>query len=399
MNLRNFIKKHFQNFLERVYKNYHGQVAIFVALIFQIVFILFALMINVGLLVHHKINLQQSTDLAAYYGAMKQAEMLNVVAHVNFQIRQAYKLLTWRYRILGTFGMQNQAGGVRIEYPINHLAGALIYNPASDGFTCPNGLGPTDIPFMCLGHYGFKDYVTPPETLETFCKANCSHFDGLPTTIPQLSTGAVGGGGEYDIFEIGNFNSAIKAANDKLDQACRSTGPTTLAQLAKFYVSYLQDVHNKMLFAKMLMVNLSAEEKDQLDIEGKKVIDGVTSTFKNNLTEANNSSMKDNVFEAYNSLSPAHGGECSYRSVTNVKKPEGDPSNALFAEINFGFIQYFILKCTKASADGKRDFQAQSIYDLAKIPKLNIDLYNQIKEWIPGTEDHIQDIMAQNNSD
>lgn len=403
MSLRNFIRKHFQIFLDRVYKNYQGQVAIFVALIFQVVFILFALMINVGLLVHHKINLQQSTDLAAYYGAMKQAEMLNVVSHVNFQIRQAYKLLTWRYRILGTFGMQNQSGGTPIEYPIGHnlATKTLFYNTASDGFTCPNGLGPADIPFMCLGHYGFKDYNSPPGTLETFCKANCSHFNGLPTTLPQLSTGAVGGAGVWDLFEIGNFNSAIDSANMNLDKACKSTGPTTLAQLAKFYASYIQDVHNKMLFMKMLMVNMSAEEKEQLDIEGNKVIDGVKNTFRNNLTEANNSSLdKDNIFETYNSLSPANGGECSYRSVTNVRKPEGDPSVALFAEINFGFIQYFILKCTQAASNGDRNFQAQSIYDLANIPKLDPDLHAQIKSLISlATADRIQEIMAQNNSD
>jgi Putative Flp pilus-assembly TadE/G-like len=402
MNLRNFVRKHFQIFLGRVYKNYQGQVAIFVALIFQVVFILFALMINVGLLVHHKINLQQSADLAAYYGAMKQAEMLNVVSHVNFQIRQAYKLLTWRYRILGTFGMQNQPGGGDIQYPIGHNLSTktLFYNPASDGFTCPNGLGPTDIPFMCLGHYGFKDYNSPPGTLETFCKANCGHFNGLSTTIPQLSTGAVGGAGVWDVFEIGNFNSAIDAANMNLDKACRSTGPTTLAQLAKFYSSYIQDVRNKMLFIKMLMVNLSAEEKEQLDIEGNKVIDGVKLTFQNNLTEANNSSMKDNLFETYNSLSPSHGGECSYSSVTNTKGMHGNPSTALFAEINFKFIQYFILRCTQASGNNDRNFKAQSIYDLNNLYKLEPELHNQIVTLInTTTADRVQDIMGQNSFD
>ncbi|MBC7458820.1 MAG: Tad domain-containing protein [Bdellovibrionaceae bacterium] len=402
MKLRQRFKKHLQNFLGRVYKNYQGQVAIFVALIFQIVFILFALMINVGLLVHHKINLQQSADLAAYYGAMKQAEMLNVVSHVNFQIRQAYKLLTWRYRILGTFGMQKPQlnPGVLMEFPIKHTNGTFTYNPASENFTCPNGLGPNDIPFMCLNHYGFKDYVSPATTLETLCQTNCNRFDGLPLTIPVLSTGSTVGGGIYDIFEIGNFNAAITAANTKLDAVCNGAGPATVAQLAKFYVSYLQDVNNKKLFAKMLMVNLSADEKEQLDIDGKKVIDGVKNTFQNNLTEANNSSLKDNTFETYNSLSPAHGGECSYPRVTNVKKPEGDPSSALFAEINFGFIQYFILKCKQANDRSPRDFKAQSIYNLNNIPKLEPDLYDQIKKGISQTvADRIQDIMEQNNSD
>ena len=64
-------------------KGERGQVALFIALIFQVLFIFFAMVINIGLLVHHKINLQNSVDLAAYYGAMKQAEMMNVVAHMS----------------------------------------------------------------------------------------------------------------------------------------------------------------------------------------------------------------------------------------------------------------------------------------------------------------------------
>ncbi len=78
-----------------------GQLAIFIALIFQLVFILFAMSLNVALVVHDKINLQNSVDLAAYYGAMKQAQTLNAIAHINYQIRQSWKLLAWRYRVLG----------------------------------------------------------------------------------------------------------------------------------------------------------------------------------------------------------------------------------------------------------------------------------------------------------
>ena len=79
-----------------------GQTAIFLLLIFQILFVLFAVSLNVALTVHDKINLQNAVDLGAYYGAKKQAEVLNAIAHINFQMRQNYKLLAWRYRILGT---------------------------------------------------------------------------------------------------------------------------------------------------------------------------------------------------------------------------------------------------------------------------------------------------------
>ena len=70
-------------------KSRTGQMSIFAILIFQSLFILFAMSLNIALVVHDKINLQNSVDLSAYYGAMKQAEMMNVIAHINFQIRQS----------------------------------------------------------------------------------------------------------------------------------------------------------------------------------------------------------------------------------------------------------------------------------------------------------------------
>ncbi|MCC7404509.1 MAG: hypothetical protein IT288_08950, partial [Bdellovibrionales bacterium] len=84
--------------------NENGQTAIFIAMIFQVLFILFAMTINVAMVVHDKINLQNSVDFAAYYAAQKQAEVLNAIAHSNYQIRQSWKVLAWRYRVLGTLG-------------------------------------------------------------------------------------------------------------------------------------------------------------------------------------------------------------------------------------------------------------------------------------------------------
>ena len=86
-----------------------GQLSIFIVLIFQALFILFAMSLNVALVVHDKINLQNSVDIAAYYGAMKQAEMMNAIAHINYQIRQSWKLLVWRYRVLGSMGVTHNS--------------------------------------------------------------------------------------------------------------------------------------------------------------------------------------------------------------------------------------------------------------------------------------------------
>src|SRR5437764_657897 len=92
-------------------RNESGQMTIFIALIFQVLFVFFAMVINISLLVHDKINLQNSVDLGAYYAAERQAEILNEIAHINYQIRQDYKLLTWRYRVLGTLGRTGDGAG------------------------------------------------------------------------------------------------------------------------------------------------------------------------------------------------------------------------------------------------------------------------------------------------
>lgn len=402
MSLRNFARKHFQNFLGRVYKNYQGQVAIFVALIFQVVFILFALMINVGLLVHHKINLQQSADLAAYYGAMKQAEMLNVVSHVNFQIRQAYKLLTWRYRILGTFGISDfknhpsRAGFQPIDYPIIHTANpSAPFSFNSLNRTCPAPVNATglELPFLCMSHYGFKEYQSPPNDPETLCKADCGTLNAVPNSIPKMYTGSSSGAPQI-INVIDQLNNAMQTIDNKIAKECSKSGPISLAELAKFYLSYLQDTQNKMLFIKMLLANLSANEADMLDLEGKSVAEGVVKTFRNNLSEANNTSIRqDNEVQLFNSISENHGGECSYKQAGKANPPKSG-SSKLFAEINFAFIQYFILRCEEAA--GTKNFKVSSIFDSNNMSKLDPVLESQLKATYPSSAQQIADIMTNN---
>ena len=98
----------------RLWYDQSGQIAIFVALIFQVLFVFFAMSINVALVVHDKINLQNSVDLAAYYMAQRQAEVLNVMAHQNYAIRQSWKFVVFSYSRAGLngFGKSSSSGAV-----------------------------------------------------------------------------------------------------------------------------------------------------------------------------------------------------------------------------------------------------------------------------------------------
>jgi len=140
-------------FKNKIINNKKGQMAIFIAIIFQVLFVLFAMSINVALVVHDKVNLQNSVDLAAYYGAQKQAELLNVIAHQNYQVRQAWKLLAWRYRVLGQYGV----GANFNNQPVYHPANPRARNPNSNDIIFRPNIAATEevlqeTPIICVGY-------------------------------------------------------------------------------------------------------------------------------------------------------------------------------------------------------------------------------------------------------
>ncbi len=322
-------------------KNQKGQVAIFVALIFQILFVFFAILINVGLLVHHKINLQQSADLAAYYGAMKQAESLNAIAHINYQIKQAWKLLAWRYRIVGTFGFQNtNEGDMKPVMPIT-----LRYDTKStinskddvDNGSCVDSSGKVNTathPFFCIGHGGMKGWRGSKD--ENNCKINCGiMLSSVPYTVnavPNISV-VINNGISYAIRD------AIVQVNTNLKNLCESVGEVNVSALAKIILSYRREVVMRTQTMMMLAGNLSNEKF--LDLDGNEVLKGSENTFKNNLTEANLDSGTDLKFSSYNSLSSP---ECAmekdiYRAGSKKGKSE------FLKRIEFNIIEFFIHDC------------------------------------------------------
>lgn len=326
-------------------KGQNGQVALFVALIFQVIFIFFALLINVGLLVHHKINLQQSTDIAAYYGAMKQAEILNAISHINFQMRQAWKLLAWRYRVLGTFGFQTDGGpNVAPQFPmrlISNVKTELFYNvSSSDQYQCPIGgttVNVNDIPFFCVGHSGLNGWN--PSKSETYCKINCNHIEGIASVInaiPLTGGATIPFGGDV----AGSTNLAIYAANNTIANNCNGVGPKSVGLLAILVAAYFNDVESKKSLIQILGSNLSLPANQILDLDGKKIATGMEKTFDNNLTDAN---LQGKIkFEAYNGLDTSQNNGCGF---SGNKANGTDSSQEFLKELKFKYLQYFIQTC------------------------------------------------------
>ena len=77
--------------------NQRGQVAVLVAVIFTFLFLLFGMVINIGMLIHHKINLQNAADMAAYSGAAEQARILSTIGWKNYELRKNLKEFAYFY--------------------------------------------------------------------------------------------------------------------------------------------------------------------------------------------------------------------------------------------------------------------------------------------------------------
>lgn len=90
-------------------KNQSGQITIFFAVAVVVIVTLISFVVNIGLFVKAKINLQNATDAAAWSGAATQARQLTDIAYMNWEMRNVYKQWMFKYYVLGNLS----AKGVR----------------------------------------------------------------------------------------------------------------------------------------------------------------------------------------------------------------------------------------------------------------------------------------------
>jgi hypothetical protein len=283
------------------------------------------MIINVGLLVHHKVNLQNSVDLAAYYGAMKQAEMMNAIGHVNYQIRQSWKLLSWRYRQIGTAGDYNVHPYDKIVRQIrpDDLEGLPKFGETSTAKDY------YDAPAFCITYAPFSPMPTENEST---CKHQSTYRTINLFTPPPVIAG---------FFSI---NSAIRQAsqralNEAIDR-CRYVGQFNFMILAEFMAAYNIDQGDRKQLINLLSRGLSEKEDDFREINGELASLGIDATLKNNLTEANRSSVNYKIFNSLgtadcNDVGQVNTDPAKWLSEIKVKPAfiymdfdcESDPSN------------------------------------------------------------------------
>jgi hypothetical protein len=281
--------------MKRIFLNETGQMTVFVALIFQVLFVFFAMVINIGLLVHDKINLQNAVDLGAYYGAQRQAEILNEIAHINYQIRQDNKLLAWRYWVLGTLGR----GGDGHPTP-----------PAmeSAGVTHPAGAAATEYPSICIANAAWVESKATQADPENYCYRNYGAA-GAITRIPRLVV-------------IAPFIPAVVGAainigvlRNNQAEALSNQGGLNWAIGSFWLLSYKMALTSRKAVIQRLRANLVSPQ--MVDQDSQSVSDGVLQTIRKNLTVANLNTFAEDDFKFTNGLAT---------SVCAGGKNDGDPT-------------------------------------------------------------------------
>ena len=279
-----------------------GQIAVFLLLAFQFLFILFAATLNVALIVHDKINLQNSADLAAFYGAKKQAEVLNAIAHINYQMRQNYKLLAWRYRILGSLAQPEGLGRTDEAWcpkPKQNTSPGSYYlynctDPYHGGSSCPTGPyhGYCDSNFtLCfsadLWVRGIHDNLGSQNNLCTNQRTSIPE----PEPVEDLAG-----------FFIPLVSQAIDmqaALSQKVDRTCKGESVINWLMGQIFLSQFRLDQKDRKM---MIHALYNATLKKDQDLDGNSIKEGVKRTFEKNLTWVNRQNMASADFEIFNSL-------------------------------------------------------------------------------------------------
>jgi len=252
-----------------------GQITVFIALLFQVLFVFFAMLINVGMTVHDKINLQNSIDMSVYYGAKKQAEILNAIAHINYQIHQDWKLLAWRLRALGDSARTGHPG---------------ITTTSRFSIGQPDTLwGESNRATICMTSKTNWSYNSSSGG-ENICGP------GQNVKIPEIT--------DLDIPAFFPWDFAVKDLIKDIKQqvatTCTGMGEFNFSVALAFMSAYRYQVGIRQNMIEKLADNL----QNFTDLEGNSIEEGMLKTVRANLTRANLESLRETPdnFKIFNSM-------------------------------------------------------------------------------------------------
>ena len=112
-----------------------GQISIFFSASLVVLITIVAFVINIGLFVKAKINLQNATDAAAFSGASVQARQLTTIAYLNWEMRNIYKEWMFKYYVVGNLNIKDvedpsAIAGSAVSYRLRETTNVLETDPA-----------------------------------------------------------------------------------------------------------------------------------------------------------------------------------------------------------------------------------------------------------------------------
>lgn len=246
----------------------------------MVIFVLFGMTVSMAMFVHDKINLQNATDLASYYVATKQAEMLGAIAHNNYQIRQSWKLLAFRYRVFANSSRTApSASGFNIRHPgtqanwDTYYTNNTVYAPAD---MMP---GPRP-PRVCIGAaHLFRDVLNNDNPCKTINFA-ASYIPAVPTIVGSI---------------VGGLNSGVTATNDQIRGTCQAIAYLNWWFANTIYGAHKLEQRDRRAVIRALAENLAKPitREGMKDLEGDSVYSGAFQTFVYNLSETNRRLLSD----------------------------------------------------------------------------------------------------------
>lgn len=117
-----------------------------------------AFVINIGLFVKAKINLQNATDAAAFAGAAVQSRQLTKIAYLNWEMRNVYKEWMYKYYVIGNLNLndvENPSGSGVMKYTLEKDVNVL--RPVGDPLR--ETLDQFNIPTVCIHIAGSKTNI------------------------------------------------------------------------------------------------------------------------------------------------------------------------------------------------------------------------------------------------
>ena len=233
---------------------------------------------------------------------------MDAMAHINYQMRQNYKLFAWRYLVLGNIGaFTNPDTSPSGRQQMNILS----RTPVAGRSLCPNA-GSNCLNRDCAGNFTNCPHAVctiHPLFSVTWQSDNthvCQQYlAGVSAKdLPPLTRTA----GPVTTYSVLAGNDQVRRLRERLRENCSDVGYQNWMVTASMYLAFLRDQRKRAIFVKDNLFPLLQGGKEiggQGDIS---IVEGVRKTIQKNLTYVNYKKF-ENVDPSFSVVQSNTGGD------------------------------------------------------------------------------------------